>query len=638
MQKLEPRDPDTESRDLVAESVARCIALFPEAWTGERIDFEALKQLLGGTVEARDEKFGLNWHGKRRAREIALTPSAATLLPSRDESVEWDSTRNLVIEGDNLEVLKLLQKSYSARVKMIYIDPPYNTGNDFIYPDDFSDNIANYLRVTGQFGSDGRTSSNPETGGRFHTAWLNMIYPRLKVARNLLRDDGVIFISIDDAEFANLRQVCNELFGEENFLATFVRRRRMATGMRDNPVSPDHEYIIAYAKNLDAVRLYGVARNAADFPLSDARGRYASTDLTVGMTREMRPNQFYAITNPRSGVEYWPLTERVWRFEPRTMTVQIEKQNIIWPDDNPTGKMLRPRFKTRFDLPDENAKAKPVSTWIGTRTRDSNDEDDAESISLVAGLNQEATKEVRDLFGEQLLEYPKPVSLVKALCALGSQDDDIVLDFFAGSGTTGHAVWNLNREDGGNRRFILVQLPEKTEHREYATISAITMERLRRAGYAIRRGEPPFMGDLGFRVFRLATSNVRAWQPRPADLDQAILDIVDNLADDRTDDDLLYELILKRGLDLSVSVAERTIAGMVVRSVGGGALIACLTPSIRTKDADALANGIAEWHASLSAAVETVCVFRDSAFADDVAKANLTAILQQRGLANVRSL
>ncbi|HEV8410151.1 MAG TPA: site-specific DNA-methyltransferase [Gemmatimonadaceae bacterium] len=638
MQKLEPRDPETESRDLVAQSIARCMALFPEAWTGERVDFEVLKQLLGGTVEDRDEKFGLNWHGKRRAREIALTPSAATLLPSPDESIDWGTTRNLVIEGDNLEVLKLLQKSYSARIKMIYIDPPYNTGNDFIYPDDFSDNVANYLRITGQTGADSQTSANPETAGRFHTTWLNMIYPRLKVARNLLRDDGVIFISIDDAEFANLRQVCNEIFGEENFLATFVRRRRMATGMRDNPVSPDHEYVVAYAKSLGAVRLYGVARNAADFRLSDDRGKYASTDLTVGMTREMRPNQFYAITNPRTGVEYLPPTERVWRFEPRTMTAQIENQNIIWPDDNPTGKMSRPRFKTRFDSAGEDAKTKPVSTWIGTRARDSNGEDDAETVSLAAGLNQEATKEVRDLFGEQLLEYPKPVSLVKALCALGSRDDDIVLDFFAGSGTTGHAVWNLNREDGGNRRFILVQLPEKTDHREYRTISAITMERLRRAGYAIGRGNPPFTGDLGFRAFRLASSNVRAWQPRPEDLDQAILDIVDNLVDDRTDDDLLYELILKRGLDLSVPVDERAIAGFAVQSVGGGALIVCLASSIRAEDAEALAGGIAEWHQSFGAGVETVCVFRDAAFADDVAKSNLTAILQQRGLPNVRSL
>ena len=333
-----------------------------------------------------------------------------------------------------------------------------------------------------------------------------------------------------------------------------------------------------------------------------------------------------------------PSAERVWRFEPRTMTIQIEKQNIIWPDDNPAGKMARPRFKTRFDAPDEDAKAKPVSTWIGTRARDLGEDDGSEADTLTAGLNQEATKEVRELFGEQLLEYPKPVSLIKALCALASRDDDIVLDFFAGSGTTGHAVWNLNREDGGNRRFILVQLPEKTNHSEYATISAITMERLRRASYAISRGSPAFAGDLGFRAFQLASSNVRAWQPKPADLGQAILDIVDNLIDDRTDDDLLYELILKRGLDLSVSVDARTIAGKTVRSVAGGALMVCLAMSIERDDSEALATGIAEWKTSVAPAIDTVCVFRDAAFADDVAKANVTAILAQRGLANVLSL
>jgi adenine-specific DNA-methyltransferase len=638
MKKLDARDPETESRDLIAENLKRSKILFPEAWTGERIDFDVLKQLLGGTVEDRDEKYGLNWHGKRRARDIALTPSTATLRPFPDESVRWDTTRNLMIEGDNLEVLKLLQKSHSGRVKMIYIDPPYNTGNDFIYPDDFRDNVANYLRLTGQIGTEYRNSTNPETAGRFHTAWLNMIYPRLKVARSLLRDDGVVFISIDDAEFANLRQVCNEIFGEENFLASFVRRRRMATGMRDNPVSPDHEYVVAYAKDLGAVELYGVPRNAADFPFSDGRSHYRSTDLTVGMTREMRPNQFYAIRNPRTGAEFWPPAERVWRFEPTSMLRQIERQNIIWPDDNPTGKMSRPRFKTRFEDPDDDAKANPVSTWIDTKARDDGDADEGGVISLNSGLNQEATKEVRDLFGEQLLEYPKPVSLIKALCGLASRGDDIVLDFFAGSGTTGHAVWSLNQHDGGNRRFILVQLPEKTGHPDYATISAITAERLRRAGYAIGRANPPFAGDLGFRVFRLASSNVRAWQPRAADLDQAILDLVDNLVASRSDDDILYELILKRGLDLCVAVESRTVAGKIVRSVGGGALMVCLAESIAADDIEPLANGIVAWRASLAPAAETVCVFRDSAFADDVAKANLSAILDQGGLSNLRSL
>lgn len=638
MKKLDARDPETESRDLVVENLIRMKELFPEAWTEGRLDFDVLRQLLGGTVDDRDEKYGLNWHGKRQARQIALTPSRGTLLPCPEDSVDWETTQNLMIEGDNLEVLKLLQKSYAGRVKMMYIDPPYNTGNDFIYPDDFRDNVTNYLRLTGQLGAEGRLSSNNESAGRFHTIWLNMIYPRLKVSRSLLREDGVLFVSIDDAEVVNLRQVCNEVFGEENFLASFVRRRRMATGMRDNPISPDHEYVVAYAKNLAAVQLYGVARNEADFPFEDARGRYRSTDLTIGMTRDMRPNQFYAIRNPRTGSEYWPPAERVWRFEPGTMERQIGHDDILWPDDNPTGRMSRPRFKTRFGEPGDDAKTNPVSTWIDTKARANGSEDEVEVDVLVAGLNQEATKEVRELFGEQLLEYPKPVSLIKALCGLASRNDDIVLDFFGGSGTTGHAVWSLNQHDGGHRRFILVQLPERTGREDYPTISAITRERLRRAGQAIRDANPLLASDTGFRVFRLASSNIRAWQPRTPDLEQLLFDSVDHLQSGRGEGDVLYELLLKLGLDLCVPIEKRTVAGKTVYGVGSGALIVCFAESIGRAEVEPLAHGLVEWHATLLLAGETVCIFRDSAFEDDVAKTNLAAILEQHGLSNVRSL
>ncbi len=638
MKKLDARDPETESRDIVADNLDRMKELFPEAWTEGRLDFDVLKQLLGGAVDDREEKYGLSWHGKRQARQIALTPSTGTLRPARDESVDWDTTKNVMIEGDNLEVLKLLQKSYAGQIKMIYIDPPYNTGNDFIYPDDFSDNTANYLRVTGQSGEDGPLSSRNETPGRFHTTWLNMIYPRMKAARSLLRDDGVVFVSIDDSEVINLRHVCNDVFGEENFLATFVRRRRMATGMRDNPVSPDHEYVVAYAKNLAMVGLFGVARNEADFPFVDARGRYRSTDLTVGMTKDMRPNQFYAIRNRRTGAEYWPPAERVWRFEPTSMARQIDQDNIIWPDDNQTGRMLRPRFKTRFEGQGEDAKTNPVSTWIDPKPRAVDADDDDDVTLLVGGLNQEATKEVRELFDEQLLEYPKPVSLIKALCALASHNDDIVLDFFAGSGTTGHAIWSLNQQDGGHRRFILVQLPEPTWRSDYPTISAITSERLRRAGKRMRAASPLIPDDLGFRVFRLASSNIRLWQARQQDLDQLILDSVNHLEPGRGEQDVLCELLLKLGLDLCIPIETRVIAGMAVHSAGGRRLIACFAERVSRSDVEALAGGIAQWHSTLAPTDETDCVFRDSAFEDDVAKTNLTAILEQHGIKNIRSL
>jgi adenine-specific DNA-methyltransferase len=637
MKKLDLNEPEGQSLDLVAENIARLRQLFPEAWTEGAIDFEVLKQLLGGVIDERDEKYGLNWHGKRRARQIALTPSTGTLRPCPEESVDWDTTQNLMIEGDNLEVLKLLQKSYAGKVKLIYIDPPYNTGNDFIYPDDFSDGIRNYLTLTGQLTEEGRPlSSNAETSGRFHTAWLNMIYPRLKAARTLLRDDGVLFVSIDDAEFVNLRQVCNEVFGGENFLATFVRRRRMATGMRDNPVSPDHEYVVAYAKNLAKVRLYGVARKAEDFPFTDERGRYRSTDLTVGMTREMRPNQFYAIVNPRTGREFSPPVERVWRFEPSTMQRHILENNILWPDDNESGRMTRPRFKTRFDGSGDEAKTNPVSTWIDGRANAAESDDGLTTIS--AGLNQEGTKEVRDLFGEQVLEYPKPVSLIRSLCALASADNDIVMDFFAGSGTTGHAVWSINQQDGMRRRFILVQLPEATGRADYSTIASVTSERLRRAGQALRSASPLVPGDLGFRVFRLSSSNMRPWVSAPADLEQLIIDSVNHLEPGRTDEDILYELLLKLGLELGVAIERVAIGGRLLQSVGDGALLVCLARAIEPEDVESLAMGIVSWRAARAFDGDVTCVFRDSAFSDDVVKTNLAAILEQHGFANVRSL
>lgn len=635
MQKFTAHDPETKSANIVTENISHIASLFPEAFTEGKIDFDTLKQLLGEAVEEREEKYGLNWHGKRRARQLALTPSAGTLRPCPAESVDWDTTKNLMIEGDNLEVLKLLQKSYSGEVKLIYIDPPYNTGKDFIYPDDFKDNIKNYLELTGQIDEEGsKLSSNSDGSGRFHTNWLNMMYPRLKLSRNLLRDDGFILISIDDAEVANVRALCDDIFGSDNFLASFVRRRRMATGMRDSAVSPDHEYIVGYAKNIDAVRLFGFARQASDFPFSDEVSSYRSTDLTVGMTKEMRPNQYYAVQNPIAGTSYYPPDERVWRFEPSTMAQQIGDKNIIWPDDNPGGRMTRPRFKTRY-FPDE-VKTNPVSTWISLK--ESSENDGEEITSLSAGLNQDATKEVRDLLGGQILEYPKPLSLLRGLISIATTKDDLILDFFAGSGTTGHAVWSVNATDKSSRRFILVQLPEKTGREDFPSISDITEERLRKAREKIRNDHPLFEGDNGFRVFKLSSSNIQAWAPDRTDLAASLDAHAQNLKVDRSEQDILFELLLKLGLDLTVRITERKIAGHAVHSIGGGALIVCLSKLIKAEAVEPLGQGILAWHRELKPAVETRVVFRDSAFADDVAKTNLSAILQQNGLEDVRSI
>ena len=500
--------------DLLAEQVSRLKETFPEVITEGKIDFDKLRATLGDEIDDRPERYSFTWAGKRNAIRLLQTSSRATLIPAPKESINFEETGNVFIEGENLEVLKLLYKSYFGRVKMIYIDPPYNTGNDFIYPDNYADPLDTYLRLTGQKDAEGNLlTSNPETSGRYHSAWLSMMYPRLFLARQLLRDDGVIFVSIDDREVHDLRLIMNEIFGEENFVTTFVRKRRMATGMRGEPVSPDHEYVAVYARALETTALYGATKADLDYPFEDSKGKYRSTDLTVGMTKQMRPKQFYASKNPRTGKSYWPPEDRVWRFQKSTMQKQIKLDNIIWPDDYPDRRMTRPRFKTRQPPPGSNEATKPVSTWIDSGS----DVEDENRLLLEAGLNQEATKELKELFGTQIYDYPKPVSLVKELVNLGSSGDDLVFDFFAGSSTTAQAVLELNRLHEGNRRFIMVQLPEPTPEKSAAreagfeTIADIGKERIRRVIKNMKK-EGQSKSRLDFKVFKLSQSNFRHWE------------------------------------------------------------------------------------------------------------------------------
>jgi adenine-specific DNA-methyltransferase len=636
----QPEKLDLRSHEIAEDKRLELLRLFPEVRTeGGKIDFERLKLALGETVDAGKERYGMTWPGKADCFKAIQTPSLGTLRPCPEESVSFDTTENLIIEGDNLEVLKLLQKSYLGKVKMIYIDPPYNTGNDFIYPDNYTESLQTYLEYTGQVDAEGKKfSTNTEADGRFHSKWLNMMYPRLYLARNLLREDGAIFISIDDAEGDNLKKLCDEVFGEENFLAVFVRRRRMATGMRDTPVSPDHEYVMSFARSIHTAQLFGFARREGDFPFSDGKGRYRSTDLTVGMTREMRPNQFYALKNPNTGVEYWPPEQRVWRFEPSTMQSHVYDGNIIWPDDNPTGKMSRPRFKTRFDGGAANAKTNPISTWMNIRN-DSSEPDGDELTQLTAGLNQEATKELRELFGEQILDYPKPVSFVKGLCAIGSRAGDIVLDFFAGSGTTAHAVLDLNKQDGANRQFILVQLPEPTGREDYPTIADITKERVRRVIKKLDdddAGKLDLSGakkqDRGFRVFKLAESNFKPWNAAVAHEAEALerqLELhVDHIRAGRTADDLLYEILLKSGFPLATPVETLRLAGMTVHSVAGGALFICLERKLTLDLIRAMAEKKPE---------RVVCL--DEGFAgNDQLKANAVQNFRTKGVVSFKTV
>lgn len=639
MRKLTANDPETQSADVLAENIERLKELFPEIFTEGKVDFDVLKQLLGGMVDEREEKYGLNWYGKRRARQLALTPSTGTLRPCPEDSVDWDTTKNLMIEGDNLEVLKLLQKSYAGKVKLIYIDPPYNTGKDFVYPDDFKDNIKNYLELTGQVDSGGRKiSSNTEASGRFHTDWLNMMYPRLKLARSLLREDGIICISIDDCERDSLRKVCDEVFGEENFVESIIWKKRYGGGAKEKHLVSVHEYVLIYARDLnelgelyvpqsrEAIERYYTKRDK-NF---EKRGAYRTHPLEATKSMGDRPNLVFPIPGP-DGTQVLPKRQWLWSKERVDAALACEGIEFLKDKDgNWTA-------HSKQYLKDENGELRQ-----------------AKAFSIIDNVfSQHGTNELLDLLGNaQIFPFPKPTGLVRPLLDFGIPDPDgIVLDFFAGSATTAHALMGLNSADKGNRRFILVQLPEPIEPNENKVaadfcdqlnkprnIAELTKERLRRAGKKIREENSMFAGDLGFRVLKLNTSNIRAWEPVNKNVEQAVQLSIEHLRADRTEADILYELLLKLGLDLCVPIEQKIIAGKTVHSIGAGTLVVCLAPKILRSDVEALAHGIVEWHKQLAPAGESTAVFRDSAFADDVAKTNLTAILQQHGLENVRSL
>jgi adenine-specific DNA-methyltransferase len=666
MKPLTATDAETRTPDLVAENLARLKALFPELVTegphGAAVNVDVLKQLVGDqTVTDADEKYGLNWHGKRRARQLALTPSTGTLRPCPEDSVDWDTTQNLMIEGDNLEVLKLLQKSYAGKVKLIYIDPPYNRDADVIYPDDFSDSIKNYLMLSGQMDSDGRKlTSASESSGRFHSAWMNMILPRLRLAKSLLRKNGTIFVSIDDAEVAHLRLVMDEVFGPENFIAELVWEGANKNDARQ--IGIVHEYVVIYARNRESVdrqwglnkegveavlrevarlkKLHGTNYQAASEDLAgwfrankakpafanrrfrniDARGAYKEDDPTAPGGRR------FELKNPRTG-DVIPLrANRGWSFDQGEFNRLVEEGRITFVTE--TSVMVR-RYLQETD------KLTPPSVFYQPA--------------------RSASERLARLMGAAVFDFPKDETVLKKFIqmASGQEPGALIMDFFAGSGTTACGVMLQNVEDGGERKFVLVQLPESLdpENKDQKVaadfcdklgkprnIAELTKERLRRAAKKIKDENPLFAGDLGFRVFKLDSSNIRAWEPDRDDLDRTLLDHQQHLKADRTEADVLYELLLKRGLDLCVPIETRAIAGKEIHAVGGGVLLACLAERIEGGDVEPLAQGMVAWHQALAPAGDTTCVFRDSAFADDVAKTNLAAILNQHGIHNVRSL
>ena len=636
IRKIEAHSPEAQSADLVADNIAKLKSMFPElvtettqsGKTTATFNVEVLKNLIGdATAVESEEKYGLNWHGKRRARQIALTPSSGTLRPCPEQSVDWDTTQNMMIEGDNLEVLKLLQKSYAGKVKLIYIDPPYNTGKDFVYPDNFQDNIKNYLELTGQTESGRKISSNTDASGRFHTDWLNMIYPRLKLAHSLLQSDGVVFVSIADHEIHNLRAAMNEVFGEENFIATVIWQKVFSPKNSARHFSEDHDYIVVYAKNAETwtprllPRTEEMEARYAN-PDEDQRGPWTSGDLSA---RNFYGEGTYPVTCPSGRVIDGPPPGTYWRVSKPKFDEMDRDGRIWWGADG--GNM--PRLK-RF-LSDVKAGRVPQTLWTYDEV----------------GHTQEAKKEliatVNFPNSDVVFDTPKPTRLLRRILQLTTSPDgnDLVLDFFAGTGSTMDAVYQQNAEDGGKRRCILVQLPEPLAGGEVAgwtSIADITRARLVGAGKRHRAADPMFSGDVGFRTFKLDTSNIRAWNPNVSDLAGSLLANLEHIEDGRSESDVLYEILIKLGLDLCVHADLREIAGKPVHSIGGGTLMACLDEHISVVDAEPLALGIAAWREEQATAGATTAVFRDSAFENDVAKSNLAAILEQHGIKQVRSL
>lgn len=608
---------DGESANIVSENIEQLKAIFPDAFNEGGVNFDTLRQLLGdaGVIDEGEEKYGLNWHGKKKARQIALTPSTGTLLPCPEESVDWEKTRNLFIEGDNLEVLKLLQKSYAGKVKMIFIDPPYNTGKEFIYPDNFQDNLDTYLRYTGQKDSEGlKVSSNTESSGRLHTNWLNMMYPRLKLSKNLLAKDGAIFISIDDSEAPRLRILCDEIFGEENLIANIIWQHSVQPKGYSGIFSVHHNHILMYRKSED-FELMSLERTDDDNkaysnPDNDPKGDWRTGDVRNALYRK---NLKYPITTPSGKVINPP--DNGWRWSKETLSGKIATGEIIFSEDET-------RIIRKIYLADLDGRT-PETIWFA---KDS-------------GTTRSGVKELKVIFdGEVPFDTVKPSELIKRMMKIsGVKEADIVLDFFAGSGSTGAAVF-----DDEQARFILVQLPEDIDESKphgiaakklgLSKISDITKDRLKRTSTA----RAP--SNSGFKYFKLSNSNIRTWNPDRTDLEQTLLSHQEHLIEGRSEQDILYELLIKRGIDLAAPVESKNAHGKTLYSIGYGVLFACLDESIVQSDVETVAQGILKWREELSPASETHVFFRDSAFGDDVVKTNMAAILEQNGINHVRSL
>ncbi|MFZ2217246.1 MAG: site-specific DNA-methyltransferase [Rhodoferax sp.] len=576
-----------------------------------RIDFDQLRQELSGSlVEGPQERYQLNWPGKREALLTANAPIAKTLRPCREESVDFDTTQNLFIEGDNLDALKLLQETYLNKVKLIYIDPPYNTGKDFVYDDDFAQDTGSYLARTNQKDQVGnRLVANSESNGRFHSDWLTMMYSRLRLARSLLSAEGVIFVSIDDCEIGNLRKLCDEVFGEEMFAAQIIWKKR-STPPNDRVIGAQHDYILVYVK--ESLGAFNLRKRSNDQvaryknPDNHPKGPWAAGDL-MGNVKGGRyvASLHYPITNPRTGKQHYPSSNGNWRFNEARIKELIDNDEIYFGDADEG----RPKLK-RF-----LSQVKDGVTWT--------------TLWDFAPLNTEASSEMTEIFGNlATFENPKPIDLIRLVLEAGSSRNGIVLDFFSGSATTAHAAMKLNAEDGGSRRFVLVQLPEvcgedsEPGRAGFKTIAEIGKERIRRAGTKVKQDNAGKLGidklDVGFRVLKIDTSNMKEVFYTPDAVSQDLLsDQVNNIREDRTAEDLLFQVLLDWGVDLALPIAKETIAGKTVYFVDGNALAACFE------------EGVSEEFVKLLAKREPLrVVFRDAGFANDSVKINVEQIFK----------
>lgn len=607
---------DGLSMNIEQANMDKLKSVFPECFTEGKLDIDKLLSLCGEYIDNDFEKYKFEWKGKAECLRLAQKRSTGTLRPCPEESVNWDTTKNLYIEGDNLEVLKLLQTAYYRKVKMVYIDPPYNTGNDFVYEDDFADPLVRYKEVTQQ-----TTKSNPETMGRFHTKWLNMMYPRLRLAANLLRDDGVIFISIDDNEVTNLRKICDEVFGEENFVAQLIWERAFSPKNDAKYVSNSHDYVLMYARNISDFKIGQLDRSEEaesryKNPDNDPRGKWTSGDLSV---KTYNASSDYEIITP-SGRKVLPPHGACWRVSKERFNELVD-DNRIWFGENGDNVPRLKRFLSEI-------KEGIVPTSI--------------LFYKDVGHSQEGRQELKKIFDDKgYFDGPKPVRLIRRLLTMANTDDDsIILDFFSGSATTAHAVMQLNAEDGGNRQFIMVQLPEVCDEKSeaykagYQNICEIGKERIRRAGKKILEEnnqmtlEDKEQLDIGFKVFRLDSSNLKTWDNTPVTAEQMDLlhermnDMIHRVKSDRSDLDMVSEIMLKLGVPLTYSITAVEINGKTAYSIGDDCLLLiCLAEDVQPEDIEQMAEY----------APAKLIISRES-FVDDTAMANAHYILKDHGV------